>query len=152
MAAPARKPGRRAATERAAVREIVKQHLGGRIHRVEKQSGGLSNLVYLVEHSEGEFIVRLNRDQAKLNPFLKEQWATARARKIGIPAPEVLEVGHVPVPHMILSKSPGGTGNVPSRAKAHSSEARGSRGADQLRSNARLRRHLRLVTKPALGL
>jgi aminoglycoside phosphotransferase (APT) family kinase protein len=107
MAAPFRKSGRRAAEERATVSGILKQHLGGRIKRIAPQGGGFSNLVYSIRHSEGEFVVRLNPDRAKSNPFLKEQWAAARARRIGIPAPEILHVGHMPMPYMILRRSPG---------------------------------------------
>jgi hygromycin-B 4-O-kinase len=90
-----------------AVRRIVADHLGGKPKRIDRQSGGLTNLVFSIEHDKGAFIIRLNPDHAKLNPFLKEQWASARAREVGVPVPRILEVGNDPLPFMILRKAEG---------------------------------------------
>ncbi len=63
--------------------------------------------MYSVDHEAEPFIVRLNENRAKLNPFLKEQWVTARMRTEGLPVADILEVGDDPLPYMILRKSPG---------------------------------------------
>jgi hygromycin-B 4-O-kinase len=99
--------GHTSAKARATVRRIITRYFGTPPHLIHRQTGGISNLVFSVEHDDGEFIVRMNPQRAKLNPFLKEQWATERARKAGVPAPRVLEVGDDPLPYVILRKSPG---------------------------------------------
>ncbi len=92
---------------RGTVRRIMQEHFGSKPVRMTRQGGGLSNHVFLVEQDSGEFIVRLNPHRAKRNVFLKEQWATAHARRVGVPVPEIMAVGDNPVPYMILRKSPG---------------------------------------------
>uniref|UniRef100_Q021R5 Aminoglycoside phosphotransferase n=1 Tax=Solibacter usitatus (strain Ellin6076) TaxID=234267 RepID=Q021R5_SOLUE len=89
------------------VRRIIVQYLGSKPARIHRETAGRSNLVFSVDHDSGQFIVRINSNPAKLDPFLKEQWATRRARKAGIPVAEILEVGNDPVPHMILRKAAG---------------------------------------------
>jgi aminoglycoside phosphotransferase (APT) family kinase protein len=90
-------------------RRIVEHHFGSPPLRLERQTGGQTNDVFTVRHRQGEFVVRIGRDQKKLDEFLKEAWATARAREAGVPAPEVLEVGGdaVPRPYMIAGKLDG---------------------------------------------
>jgi hygromycin-B 4-O-kinase len=89
------------------VRKLVAHHFGSKAAKIKREAGGLTNLVFAVEHAAGNFIVRVNFDRAKLNPFLKEQWAVERAREAGVPAPQILEVGDMPVPHMILKREAG---------------------------------------------
>jgi len=99
---------------------IVEHHFGSKPKRIIHQSAGLSNLVFSVPHSTGDLIVRLSPDQTRLNSYLKEQWAIARAREAGVPTPEVLEVGNhvVPIPYMISRKSQGLQASLhPERAK-----------------------------------
>jgi len=88
------------------VRRIVEHHFGRKPKRITHQAGGLSNLVFLVQHPEGDLVVRMSPEQGRLNSYIKEQWATAHARKAGVPAPEVLEVGNevAPMPYMVSRK------------------------------------------------
>lgn len=71
--------------------------------------GGITNAVFRVDHPEGEFVVRLSPEPAKIKEYLKEQWAIARAREAGVPTPEVLEVGAevAPFPYMVMRKVEG---------------------------------------------
>ncbi|HYF61023.1 MAG TPA: aminoglycoside phosphotransferase family protein [Burkholderiaceae bacterium] len=90
-APPSRSAARRA---RAEVSAIVEHHFGTPPRRVVRRGGGLTNLVFAVDHPEGELVVRMNPAPDKIGEFIKEQWAVARARESGIPVPEVLEVGN----------------------------------------------------------
>jgi aminoglycoside phosphotransferase (APT) family kinase protein len=88
---------------------IIEHHFGSKPKRIIHQAAGLSNLVFSVPHTEGDLIVRLSPDQTRLNSYLKEQWAIAKAREAGVPTPDVLEVGNhvVPIPYMVSRKSKG---------------------------------------------
>jgi aminoglycoside phosphotransferase (APT) family kinase protein len=90
-------------------KQIVEHHFGSKPKRLEHQSSGLSNFVFMVHHSEGEFIVRINPDATKLNAYIKEQWAVNKAREVGVPTPEILEVGNevIPHPYMVSRKAEG---------------------------------------------
>jgi aminoglycoside phosphotransferase (APT) family kinase protein len=92
---------------RQAVREIVVKLFGGKPARIEEQSGGLTNHVFAVEYDGAGYVVRLNPDRAKLDSFLKEQWATSRANRAGVPVPEILQVGNDPFPYLIQVKAAG---------------------------------------------
>ena len=75
-------------------REVIAHHFGNRKpRRIEHKAAGLSNFVFAVAHAEGDFIVRISPDSARINSFIKEQWAQSRAREAGVPVPEILEVG-----------------------------------------------------------
>ncbi len=91
------------AAARGMARKIVAHHFGGKLNRIIHQPGGLSNFVFLVKHSEGDFVVRISPDPAKISAFIKEQWAMSKVREFGIPTPEILEVGNeiVSAPYMI---------------------------------------------------
>lgn len=65
-----------------------------RAARIEQLGGGKTNLVFSVGHASGNLIVRLGDNAAKINDFMKEQWAIAKARGKGVPTPEVLQVGN----------------------------------------------------------
>lgn len=87
---------------RSLAREAAIHHFGSKPSRMTRLAGGLTNFVFHVSHPEGDFVIRLNSDPAKINTYLKEQWAIARAREAGVPASEVLEVGNqVGVPYAI---------------------------------------------------
>lgn len=90
-------------------RRIIEHHFGSKPKRLEHQTSGLSNFVFMVQHSEGEFIVRINPDQTKLKVFIKEQWAVNKAREVGVPAVEILEVGNyvIPYPYMVSRRTEG---------------------------------------------
>ena len=88
---------------------IIEHHFGSAPKRITHNASGLSNLVFSVQHSQGDMIVRLSPDQARLNSYLKEHWAITAARKAGVPVPEVLECGNqvVPIPYMVSRKTVG---------------------------------------------
>lgn len=98
-------------------REVFVHYLGERSSRkadqktlrIEPLAGGLTNFVFSVHASGGDFIVRLGENAEKITSFLKEQWAIAKAREAGVPAPEVLELGNdaAPVAYMILRQAHG---------------------------------------------
>lgn len=84
-------------------RQVIEHHFGTKPKRITYQAEGLSNLVFLVHHSEGEFIVRLGQSPGKINAYFKEQWAVTKAREVGVPTSEILEVGNeiIPMPYMV---------------------------------------------------
>ena len=91
------------------VRTVIKHHFDLNPRRIFAQTGGLSNFVFSVDHREGDFVVRLSPEPAGLNVYLKEKWATEKARQIGIPAPNILEVGQdvISHPYMISKRVKG---------------------------------------------
>lgn len=94
---------------RAMARAIITHHFGAKPKRVRPLGGGITNFVYEANHAEGDFIVRMSPQPAKVKEYLKEQWAMAQAREVGVPVPDVLEVGAdvVPIPYMVLRKVQG---------------------------------------------
>ena len=75
-------------------RAVIAHHFGNKKpRRILHKTSGLSNFVFEVLHAEGDFIVRISPDQTRINSFIKEQWAQNKAREIGVPIPEILEVG-----------------------------------------------------------
>lgn len=94
---------------RTMARAIITHHFGSKPKRVSPKGGGITNFVYEASHAEGDFIVRMSPQPAKVKEYLKEQWAMAQARKVGVPVPEVLEVGAdvVPIPYMVSRKVEG---------------------------------------------
>lgn len=90
-------------------RQIIEHHLGTTPKRIVACGGGITNFVFEVNHEKGDFIVRLGSSPGKVKEFLKEQWAIAQARAIGVPTAEVLEVGAdlVPMPYMVATKVEG---------------------------------------------
>lgn len=87
-------PARAVRRARADAAALVEHHFGTPARRIVRKGGGLTNLVYAVDHPAGELVVRLNPSPDKVGEFIKEQWATQRAREAGVPTPEVLEVGN----------------------------------------------------------
>lgn len=88
---------------RAMARQLIEHHFGTKPKRLIYQAEGLSNFVFLIQHSEGNFVVRIGQSPGKINAYLKEQWAVAKAREAGVPTSEILEVGNevIPAPFMI---------------------------------------------------
>lgn len=78
---------------REMARAVIKHHFGSLPKLTIFQSSGLSNFVFAVKHSEGEFIVRISPNQSRINSFIKEQWAQSKAAEAGVPTAEILEVG-----------------------------------------------------------
>lgn len=91
---------------RSFARQVIEHHFGEKPKRLVAKSGGLTNFVFEVNHGKGDFIIRLSPAAGKINDFLKEQWAAAKAHEAGVPATEILEVGTevVPVPYMVARK------------------------------------------------
>jgi aminoglycoside phosphotransferase (APT) family kinase protein len=83
-------------------RRVIDHHFGSRPRRVAHKASGLSNFVFAVNHPEGDFVVRISPDPSRLNSFIKEQWAQSKAREIGVPTPEILEVGNAVIPHPFM--------------------------------------------------
>lgn len=94
---------------RAMARAIITHHFGSKPKRISPKSGGITNFVFEANHADGDFIVRMSPQPAKIKEYLKEQWAMARAHEVGVPVPEVLEVGAdvVPIPYMVSRKVAG---------------------------------------------
>lgn len=94
---------------RAMVRAIITHHFGSKPKRVSPKGGGITNFVYEANHAKGDFIVRMSPQPAKVKEYLKEQWAMSKAREVGVPVPEVLEVAAdvVPIPYMVSRKVEG---------------------------------------------
>ncbi len=90
-------------------RQIVLHHLGGKIGRVVHRSAGLTNMVFAVKHSDGDFIVRISPEPGRINSFIKEQWAQKAAGGVGVPVSEILEVGLdiIDYPYMISTTAAG---------------------------------------------
>jgi aminoglycoside phosphotransferase (APT) family kinase protein len=95
---------------RAMARKIISHHFAAPPSRLVRQDGGLSNHVFVVKHKEGDLVVRLSSDPARLNAYIKEQWAAAKAKELKVPVPEILEVGNqvIPFPYMISRRAEGG--------------------------------------------
>lgn len=91
------------------VHRIVQHHFGNPPTRIVHKASGLTNFVFAVNHIEGQFVIRISPDAAKIDMFRKEQWATQKAREAGVPTPEVLEVGSeiVAEPYMIVRRVSG---------------------------------------------
>lgn len=83
-------------------RDVIVHHFGSKPHRLVHKTSGLSNFVFAVDHTEGDFVVRISPDLARLNTFIKEQWAQNEARKVGVPTAEILEVGNDIIGHPFM--------------------------------------------------
>lgn len=94
---------------RQLARTVTRSHFGREPSRIVYKPSGLTNYVFAINHVEGQFVIRLSPDVERINEFTKELWATQRARKIGVPTPEVLAVGNqvVPMPYMISRRVSG---------------------------------------------
>lgn len=94
---------------RGVVNAILEHHFGKPARRLTHRGSGLTNFVFHADHAAGALVVRIARKPEKFNAFIKEQWAIQRAIEVGVPTPEVLEVGMevVGVPYMIQRRVPG---------------------------------------------
>jgi len=89
--------------------QVLEHLLGSRVEGLRPLGGGLTNFVFEAKHPEGDLVLRMSANPAKVKEYLKEQWAMARAREQGVPVPEVLEVGTepIPFPYMVSRKVSG---------------------------------------------
>ena len=97
------------ATPNTAASDVLEHHFGKRPTRVTRLTGGLNNDVFEGRIGRDTFVVRISSDAAKLQTFIKEQWAVRQARRVRVPTPEILEVGNtvIPKPYMISAKVEG---------------------------------------------
>ena len=101
-------------------KKIYKHHFGKRPRSIEYKPAGLTNFVFEVKDSAGNFIIRVSDSESKINQYLKEQWVVAKVRKIGVPVAKILEVGNqvVAKPYMLQEKVNGHEAtNHPERLK-----------------------------------
>jgi aminoglycoside phosphotransferase (APT) family kinase protein len=96
-------------TSNSAVADVLEHHFGKRPVRIKRLSGGLNNDVFEGRIGRDEFVVRVSDDAAKLQTFIKEQWAVRQARRARVPTAEILEVGNTVInkPYMISAKVEG---------------------------------------------
>ncbi len=89
--------------------QVVEHHFGKPPSRIVYKRSGLTNYVFVVNHFEGQFVVRISPDPERLEAFKKELWATQKVREAGVPSPEVLEVGNdlFSEPYMITRRVTG---------------------------------------------
>ena len=83
-------------------RRVIEHHFDG-AKQVKYLSGGLTNFVFSFRSKDGDFVIRISPDPQRLGPFIKEQWANAKAKEAGIPVAEILEVGSemIGFPYMV---------------------------------------------------
>jgi aminoglycoside phosphotransferase (APT) family kinase protein len=101
---PSQRPGLQRARRMAAA--VLQHHFGKPARRLSHRAAGLSNSVFQADHPAGQFVVRIAEQAEKLNAYIKEQWAICRVRELGVPTPEVLEVGSdiIGMPYMIVRR------------------------------------------------
>jgi aminoglycoside phosphotransferase (APT) family kinase protein len=90
-------------------RELIAFHYKKKSIRITPLEGGLTNFVFSARAGKEELVIRISEQREKINFFLKEQWAVARAKEKGIPVAEILEVGNdiIPRPYMISRRIEG---------------------------------------------
>ena len=93
---------------RRLAKRIVEHHFGQPPNRIVYKRSGLTNYVFVINHVEGQFVVRISPEEQKIEAFRKELWATQKVREAGVPSPEVLAVGNVgSEPYMITRRVTG---------------------------------------------
>jgi hygromycin-B 4-O-kinase len=97
---------RKDSTPNSAAADLLEHHFGKRPARVRRLTGGLNNHVFEARLGRDDLIVRISDDAAKLQTFIKEQWAVRKARRARVPTAEILEVGNTVInkPYMIAVK------------------------------------------------
>jgi len=73
---------------------IVRRYFGTPARRIVYRSSGLTNYVFAINHLDGQFVVRISPDAARIGAFRKEWWAAQQARNAGVPSPDILAVGN----------------------------------------------------------
>ncbi|HXW09462.1 MAG TPA: aminoglycoside phosphotransferase family protein [Steroidobacteraceae bacterium] len=100
---------RREARLRRVARYIFEQAAGTAPGRIRVQEGGRTNHVFVLENPDGAFVLRMDEQDDKVHQYRKERWAIDHARRMDIPAPNVIEVGTTPdgVSFMLSRREPG---------------------------------------------
>jgi hygromycin-B 4-O-kinase len=122
---------------RKLARYVIEHHFGSRPARIGYKAGGLSNFVFEAKHAEGDFIVRISPDKARLNAFIKEHWCERAARRAGVPTAEILETGAsiIPFPYVIARSVTGIEGvHHPERQKIIEDLGRQARKINSIRT------------------
>jgi aminoglycoside phosphotransferase (APT) family kinase protein len=103
------KPPREVDKFRGLARQVIKHHFD-KAKQLKYLSGGLTNFVFSFRVGKDEYVIRVSPEPQRVNLFIKEQWATAKAKEVGIPVAEILEVGAelIGFPYMV-SRSIKGT-------------------------------------------
>ena len=94
---------------RRLAKRIVQHHFGSPASRIVYKSSGRTNYVFVFNHVEGQFVVRISPEAEKINAFRKELWASQKVREVGVPSPEVIAVGNdlAAEPYMITRRVTG---------------------------------------------
>lgn len=100
---------RKRSTPTSAACDVLEHHFHQRPTRIKRLTGGLTNHVFEGRIGRDDYIVRISDDGAKLQTFIKEQWAVRQARRVRVPTAEILEVGNTVInkPYMISTKVEG---------------------------------------------
>ena len=90
-------------------KKVIRHHFGKTFEKIEFKPAGKTNFVFDVKTNDRSYIVRIATSRTKINDFIKEQWATHKALKAGVPVPEILEVGNeiISLPYMLQQKIEG---------------------------------------------
>ena len=100
---------RREVRLRRVARYIFEQAAGTAPGRIREQEGGRTNHVFVLENADGAFVLRMDERDDKVHQYRKERWAIDHARRMDIPAPNVIEVGTTPdgVSYMLSRREAG---------------------------------------------
>ena len=100
---------RQIAAKTEMARKILVHHFGKTSGQLLYKPAGKTNFVFEAKTAKGRFMLRIAGSAAKYTDFIKEQWATEKARSQGIPAPEIVEIGRdiVALPYMLQKKIDG---------------------------------------------
>lgn len=63
---------------RRLAKKIVQHHFGSPASRIVYKSSGRINYIFVLNHVEGQFVVRVSPDPEKVNAFRKELWTSQR--------------------------------------------------------------------------
>lgn len=99
---------------RSLVKQILFPLLGENPVHIQKINNANTNKIYKATMKSNIWlIVRISSSQDKINHYLKEQWCSRHARKMGVPCPEILEVGNTVIPfsYMVVKEVLGIPGN-----------------------------------------
>jgi hygromycin-B 4-O-kinase len=94
---------------RGLARKIVQHYFGSPAARLVYRPSGLTNYVFAINHTEGQFVIRISPDPERIAAFRKEWWAAQQVRKVGVPNPDIIAVGSDlgPEPYMITRRVSG---------------------------------------------
>ena len=88
---------------------VLQHHFGKKPKAVNRIHGGVTNHVFEATIDGEDLVLRISEKPAKLQQFMKEQWAVNAARRKHVPTPHILEVCNdvIDLPYMILRKVAG---------------------------------------------